>query len=304
MKLKASRLSSNGTPATLYPFHVCMKGLENAVLYRDDDDYDAMTKIICVCAYRKNARVIIYAVVSNHSHVALLSRSQSEADAYAIDIKKMYSMWFRRKYNEANILHRVEIKAILMETEWHVRNTLAYIPRNALDNNCPIHTYPWSGYRAMFSGNADFSACRKVASLTFREKIAVMHTGDNLTEVPWLLDENGHLIPSTFCDCEYLEQAFENDPAYFLKTIGSLNPAEMRFMLEEKPYTMQTDSEYLKSVEQIARRWFQTGLESLSLVQKIRLIPYLYRTSKTSIPQLARVMGVDRDRISSIVRKT
>ena len=303
MKLKASRLSSNGTPATLYPFHVCMKGLENAVLYRDDDDYDAMTKIICVCAHRKNARVIIYAMVSNHSHVALLSRSQSEADAYAIDIKKMYSMWFRRKYNEANILHRVEIKAILMETEWHVRNTLAYIPRNALDNNCPIHTYPWSGYRAMFSGDADYSACRKVASLTFREKIAVMHTGDNLTEVPWLLDENGHLIPSSFCDCEYLEQAFHHDPGFFLRLVGGVNAEEMKYQLEEKPYKMQPDSDYFKTVSEVCQRWFKTDIVNLSDGQKIRIIPYLYRTTKTSPKQLARMLGMSQQRICAILRQ-
>ncbi len=36
------------------------------------------------------------------------------------------------------------------------------------------------------------------------------------------------LIPSTICDSAYLEQAFENDQAFFLKIIGAQNPAEMK----------------------------------------------------------------------------
>ena len=50
-----------------------MKGLESLILYRDDDDYDAMVKILCLCARRKNVIVIIYTVVSNHCHVAVLA---------------------------------------------------------------------------------------------------------------------------------------------------------------------------------------------------------------------------------------
>ena len=28
------------------PFHVCLKGLEQAILCRDDEDYDTMVKVI------------------------------------------------------------------------------------------------------------------------------------------------------------------------------------------------------------------------------------------------------------------
>ena len=303
MKILASRPFPNGKFYQMQPYHVCMKGLEDAVLFRDDDDYDAMVKIICVCALRKAVRVIIYAVVSNHCHVAILARSREDAEAFAEEMKRVYSMWFSRKYHQRGILHRAEIKAIPMETEWHVRNTLAYIPRNALDNQCPIHLYPWSGYRAMFAGKTAVQSYRTVASLTFRERVAIMHTGDKLNAVPWLLDKDGYLVPSSFCDTEYLEQAFSHDPAFFLKTIGEVNPAQMHYLLEEMPYRMQNDSDYYKTVEEISLRWFKTGLNQLSGNQQSRLIPYLHRSTKTSIPQLARVMGLSRDEIAQILNK-
>lgn len=59
-----------------------------------------------------------------------------------------------------------------------------------------------------------------VASLTKRDKEELMHTKDNLKDVKWTLDDNGYLDPRSWCDSQYLEQAFENDASYFLRTVG------------------------------------------------------------------------------------
>lgn len=130
-----------------------------------------------------------------------------------------------------------------------------------------------------------------------------MHTGDPLSNVSWRLDVDGRLIPASFCDHEYLEQAFENDQAFFLKTLGGQNPAEMRQKLIESPRKMQVDSEFYKSVNDISQRWYQTDLADLSLERKTRLLPYLKRTMKTTPSQLARTMGPNREQVSTILGK-
>jgi len=293
------RTLPDGIVRKVYPYHVCVRGHETAVLCRDDADYDMMVKTICLCAYRQNVKVVIYAVVSNHCHVAVLAAFQQDADAFGEDLKKCYSMWFSRKYGASKILHRIDVKALSLDNDWHVRNALAYIPHNAIDNGSNIDEYPWSGYAAMFS--AKMPTGRPVASLTKREKAAVLHTALDLSAVPWLLDADDHLIPRSFCDHLYLEEAFSNDQAFFLKTIGALNVADVRYTLEEKPYHLLPDSEFFKSAEETSLRWFNAGLSALSPEQRNRLIPYLYRTSKTTIPQLARVTGIPRDAIAHIL---
>lgn len=295
------RVLPDGKIHTVQPFHVCLKGLEQAILCRDDEDYDAMVKVICVCARRRNVIVIIYGIVSNHAHVAILANSQADADAYGVEIKKIYSMLFQKKYKINNILHRIETKALCLDSDQYVRNVLAYIPKNAMDNGALVHEYPWSGYRAMFSGEE--KGGRPVASLTFREKLAVMRTADNLHDVAWLLDKDNHLIPGSFCDCDYLEQAFNHDPGFFLRLVGGVNDAEMKYQLEEKPYQMQADSEYFKTVSEVCLRWFKMDIVNLSDGQKIRVLPYLYRTTKTTAKQLARIMGFPAIRISAILRQ-
>ena len=154
----------------------------------------------------------------------------------------------------------------------------------------------------MFSGVAlNGLSARKVADMTKAERRAVMHTGDKLADVPWLVDAEGRLIPKSVCDFEYLEQAFEHDQAYFLKTIGGQNPAEMRHKLIEATRHRLTDNEFLKIAEETSRRWFSSAVDQLSSERKTRLIPYLFRTVKTTVPQLSRAFGLPREVVSHIL---
>ena len=301
MKRTVLRRLPDGSGAYVSPFHISMKGHEKLILFRDEEDYDAMVKILCVCAKRKNVIVIIYAVVSNHCHMAVLSKTQEDARKYGLEVKRMYSMWFSGKYGLSGVMVNVDIKAIALDNDWYIRNALAYIPRNALDNGCNINEYEWSGFSAMFRHN-DCPEATPVKSLTKKEKRALMHTGDKLDDVPWLLDKSRHLIPSSFCDYSYLEQAFNNDLAFFLRVVGGQNSSEMTYKLVDSPRTMLTDGEFLKIINEIASRWFQSDVQGLSLEQKIKLLPYVYRTMKTTVPQLARTFGLSRCEIERILR--
>ena len=271
-----------------------MAGLERTILCRDEEDYDAMVKILCVSARRKNVVLVIYAVVSNHCHAVVLARYQQDADDYGGEVKRMTAMWFSRKYGESGVLKGTDVKAICLDSDWYVRS--------ALDNGCNVNEYPWSGYRAMFSQDVSKRVnVRPVSSLHRDEMRRIMHTADKLKDVPWLLDDSGRLIPSSICDSAYLEQAFGNDQSFFLRTIGSLNPAEMNQKLIDNPRKRLTDSEFYKHTAAVSLRWFKAELSRLSLEQKARLIPYISRTMKTSVPQLARTFGLNRDMIRKML---
>ena len=64
---------------------------------------------------------------------------------------------------------------------------------------------------------------------------------------------------------------------------------------------MRSDGEVLKDASAEADRWFKTGLSALSSLQKARIIPYFNRTRKTTVKQLARVFGLDRKTVESIL---
>lgn len=304
MQRIVNKIFPDGRTCRAYPFHVSLEGKEDLILCLDEEDYDAMVKIIFVCAKRNNVIVIIYAAVSNHCHSAVLAPSQVEADAYGEDIKKTYSMWSNFKHGTTSLLEGVDTKALLMDSDWYLRNALAYVPRNALDNGCNVNEYRWSGYRAMFCvDNRPLPGWRSVKKLTKREVARIFHTKEDLTDVPWMINEKNELEPVTACDSGYLEQVFNHDQTYFLRTIGGMNSSEIKQKIIDAPRTMHSDTEFHKTVNDISQRWFSKDIRDLPYEKKVRLIPYIFRTQKSTIPQMSRVFGIKRDEMSGILNR-
>ena len=259
-----------------------------------------MEKCFFVCAWENNVLVIIHIVMSNHGHLAVLASCKEDADRTEKDIKKRYSQYYSYRYGPHKVLQGTKPSVLALDSDWYVRNTLAYIPRNALDTGSRIEDYRWSGYRGMFSAGKHEGVI-SVASMSRRQRERQFRTHTDLSGVPWYLEKNGCVAPASALDWRYLESAFCHDQAFFLKTIGSLNPAEMKQKLVLNLSRRQNDSEFLLSAGTVAERWFGKAVSDLSLEQKIRIIPYLDRCYRTSIPQLARCLHMDRDKVAEIL---
>ena len=242
--------------------------------------------------------------MSNHGHATILASSQADADAFKEEWLRMYSQYFSRKYRQRKILRHTSAAALYLDSDWYLRNTLAYVPKNALDALSRVEDYRWSGYRGMFCQGKAPNGIRKAWTMTRREKEACFHTHDSMDGVPWLVNSAGELEPASACDHGYLESAFGNDQAFFLKTIGTVNMAEMQQKLIDNPRQRQNDTEMLKTIDSLSNAWFKCGILNLPREKKARLIPYVYRTFRTSIAQLARCFGVDPDTVSRMVGKT
>lgn len=296
-----TRTLPDGSIVKVYPFHISMEGLENNLLCREEEDYDVVEKLMFVSALESNCNIIIHIVMSNHGHASVLAPSWKDAFQMSETLKKRCSMFISSKYKERNVLARTSACVQLLDSDWYVRNTLAYIPRNAKDTGQRIEDYPWSGYRGMFVGGRIPCGTREVAKLTRREKEALFHSHANLDRVPWLLDNNNQLVSASCCDCEYLESAFNHDQTFFLKCIGTVNPAEMEQKLILNLKQRQPDTAFRLTVNDLSERWFHKLPEELTLEQKIRIAPYLYRSHRTTAQQLARCLKEDIETIKRII---
>lgn len=298
------RIMPDGNPGRVHPYHISFEGLEKNIICRDASDCDSLVKCLFVCSVRKNVIIIVYAVVSNHAHLAILAKSHKDAYDYAQEVKRTYSMLFRVKYKEQKVLKGTSVDVQMLDTPWYLRNALAYILRNAYDNGANnLNDYKWCGYSAMFRNEPYRGVSKPVASMTKRERENIMHTGDDLKAVSWCVNADNELIPATTCDAKYLEQAFNNDQAFFFKSIGTVNTAEMTQKLVLSPRQMKTDSDFLKDVEELSIRWFGTNLAELSTERKARLLMYVYRSTKTTVAQLARTFNLDQESIRILLNK-
>lgn len=300
------RVLPDGRSARVFPFHVSLEGKEDRVLCRDSEDYDVFVKIIVICSRRKNVILLVYTVVSNHGHFVVLCVDKTTADGVGDEVKRMYSMYFRRKYGDSGVMRRLDVDSQWLDSDWYLKNAIAYDMRNALDNGaCNVHEYKWTSYRAYFASSDPERnpLARKVSSLSKAERRSIMRTNDDLKGVKWLIDSGGELIPGSVCYHEYVEQAFENSPAIFLQKIGLVNMAEMSERLVNSPRTFKKDEEVFRAVSDICRRWFSCEVHDLPFEKKCRLIPYYFRSNRTSVPQLARVFELPKETVSEILRR-
>lgn len=293
----------DGSARRVYPFHISLEGLEKAIICRDDEDYDVLVKYVFLCARSKNVRVVTYVVVSNHLHVIVLAEDMGQAEACGDEIRRRYSMWFSHRYHERKLYHDKSVDVQWIDSEWYLRSAIAYVFRNALDNSDNVESYPWSGYRALFCHGRCKGAARPVSSLTKREREKIFHTNDDMTGIPWLIDEYDRLEPASVCDYAYAEQAFNGSQAFLLKTIGTVNMAEMNEKLVDGPRKRLLDGEFFKLITSVSDRWFGKPVSVLVETERARLIPYIYRTTSTTVPQLARGFGLSREMVSDILRQ-
>lgn len=298
-----ARTLPDGRTTQVYPFHLTMEGLESNLLCRDEEDYDVVEKYMYVAAWECNVLVVSHVVMSSHGHQCVLAPNLEHVLNLANTLKQRCSMHISRKYGERNILLGTSADVQILDSDWYVRNVLAYIPRNVVELGIRPEDYRWSSYRSMFVMGVCTDGVYRVSALSRREKESMMHTHADLSRVPWQLDRDGHLVPVTCCDWQYAEAAFGGDQAFFLKTVGSVNCAEMDLKLVLNHRGRRTDSAFFLTVDDLAGRWFQKKPFELTAEQKTRLVPYLYHCYRTSVPQLARCMRMERSEVERIIRK-
>ena len=315
-KLLVKRTLSDGRSYIVQPYHVSLEGLESATICREDEDYDIMVKNIFLCARRNDVIVIIYAVVSNHAHIAVLASSFGNVWNFANNLKKVQSMWLRKKYGDNNVLKGKDAYITAIDTLRYARNVLAYIPRNALDNGATdISEYKWTGYRAMFcNGNIlkrgnDTLALHEqriiaVKDLTTRMVERFLHTGDDLRNVPWLLNGSGEIIPASACDWQYLEMIFNHNQAFFMRLIGSVNTSEMTYISSANSMRRLTDQEFLKRANEYSLSWYKMDSKDLPLNMKVRFLEYLGKKMHLSVARVARCLQMERELVAKCLGKS
>ena len=294
----------DGTSSKVYPFHVCTKGQEDRVIFKDEEDLKMAHNLIPICARRANVIVVSDCVLPTHIHAMTLARSYEHASRFIDGYKQSASMILARKYGIGKMyFQNVEGKPIYLEDNRHVRNTICYIPRNSLDMGIKVDEYRWSSYRAMFSKGIVKVPVRKVSGMTTRETRALFKSGDSLKGVPWMATQDGVIEPSSYCDYSYAEDAFDNDIQYFMRVMGLTDDDEMEEILVNKPTRLMTTEELLKEIEVRSLRQFGLGPSMLALDHKIPLIKSIYHSCRTTPAQLARCFGLQLDLVVRILGK-
>lgn len=299
-RLLAFRTLPDGRTTYVRPFHISLEGLESALICRDEEDYDEMVKKILLCSVKCNVIVIIYAVVSNHAHIAVLCEGTDDAKKFADELKRTHSLWLRHKYGDERTLQRSNSDIRELDTVRYARNVMAYIPRNAVDARATnISTYKWSGLRAMFCDGKIPPHCKSANSLSAREMRAVFHTHVK-AENGWYINVDNELEPASFCDWRYLEDLFNHDQAFYMRILGDVDTASINYDIVARRHQLK-DSDFLRVADDQSMLYFKKSVFQLTPKEKIRLITLLKHKVRLSTPQICRCLKIERSLVADVL---
>ncbi|MFA6016697.1 MAG: transposase [Patescibacteria group bacterium] len=94
--------------------------------------------------------LVCYVLMPNHFHFELRQTNRKDIEIFMRSLITKYTMYFNRKYHRVGPLFQGRYKAVLIQNEEYFLHLSRYIhlnPREILNREQPLETYPWSSYQ-------------------------------------------------------------------------------------------------------------------------------------------------------------
>ena len=284
-------------------YHVCTDGQESPVIMREEEDYRIAHNYIAICSWITEVEILAYSIMSNHIHAAIVCMNRKKAEQFIRLFKQLYSRYLRNKYDIEDALHKIKDSISIINDIQYLRNCIAYILRNPICAKVcrRIEDYEWSSQSCYF--NRDDSKGIPVSALGIREGRRILKTRYDLKKCPLLIDEKQKITGKSFIKYDIVEAIYQNSGRLFLYFLGTCNDTRLEYEMACKPLLKMNDTDLMEIAEKLSiSRFNGKSISELSSQNKCSIIKHLYFNNKTSIPQLARVLGLPTKLITSILR--
>ena len=285
-------------------YHICTEGLEQVTLFRDEEDYRVGWNYLALSAWRTGVEVVAFVIMSNHIHEIVACSNISRAQKCIRLFKRLISSYLSQKYGLKKVMHGSDDSITQIDTIQYLRNCIVYIYRNPVSARiCTrLESYMWSSYSLCFSGITKPHEARPVSELGYMEKRRLLRTGMDLKECPLTIDESEYITLKSFVRNDIVEMTFRHSGKSFMYHLGICNDARMEYELVYQPLMNLSDVDMQKQIEMCVTNRFQgKSIAELTISEKCSILKTVFFSSKTSIPQLSRIMGLPRELIRKIL---
>lgn len=285
-------------------YHVCTKGLESKLLFYDDNDYQKAVNVLAIVSWVTNVNIFAYCFMTNHLHILIGAKDRDAAECFMIMFKKDYSQYYARRYRADRIMKRVVVTVKEMCDIPYVRNCVAYVLRNPVDGGLvkAAEKYEWSSIGCYFSGEP----CRsqQLSCMSIRQIKSIIGTHRDIRDSKMRVDDKG-IVPKSFVDYRLVENLFQNSSAYFWSQILKVDSAQMEYDLAVGADMRYNDYEMIARISDIAGKWFgKPTVSELSIRDRCKIAGYMYRRLNSGIPQISRLLGIERRLVKELLGKT
>ena len=260
-------------------FLISTEHLENALWFRDEEDFIAGMNYVAIVAFaHKNVVVLAFILMSNHVHFVVYGELE-DVKKFIRDFTARYSKYYGKRYGVKNFLRRndIDIRELRIETD-DVKKAVAYVLMNCVAANICSHPsqYPWC------SGNVAFQVVKpvgtKLGDYSARKLRSILHSAESFLPKNWLISEQGYILPQNYIPAESLEKLFrtphgmnyffnssskakknlspdDNLPAFTDQTICHALPELLRNLFRKRSFSELTPEEQTECLRQIRYRF-------------------------------------------------
>jgi putative transposase len=137
-------------------YHVISRGVKKLPIFLDDEDRQRFLRFMSQTRHEFPFRLHAYCLMTNHYHLLLqtLECSLSKTMQY---FKKLYAIWFNRKYGHVGHVFQDRFHSIPIEEDTYFTTVSRYIHLNPVRAGIVLRPedYAWSNYKRLISGEAD-----------------------------------------------------------------------------------------------------------------------------------------------------
>lgn len=284
-------------------YHVCTKGLESKLLFYDTSDYQRAVNVLAIVSWVTKVNVFAYCFMANHIHVLIGAKDEDAAEGFVTMFKKDYSQYYSKRYGADRVLKRVAVTIKEMYDIPYVKNCVAYVLRNPVDGGLvkAAEKYEWSSVGCYFSGDSCSSPL--LSSMSIRQIKSMLGTHRAVWDSKMCLDGNG-IVPKSFVDYKLVEGLFNNSSAHFWSQILKVDSAQMEYDFSVGADMRYNDYEMIPRISDIAGKWFgKSSVSELSVRERCKIAGYMYRHLNSSVPQISRLLGLERKFIKELLGK-
>lgn len=286
----------------LHIFHICTKGLESRILFRNEDDFNRAVNLSAICAYSIGVRIVVYCMMSNHVHYIVLCSGKPAAAAFANKFKKCYSQYMKVDSGICGIFRHVKVTVKEIGSMKYLRDCIAYVLRNPIESGSVKYAdhYEWSSASCYFSA-VESSIYVNIKSVPLRVACRALGTHEDLRGSKFLLDENFNIVPKSFVDARFVETVFDSSKERLWSSIMRVNYHALEYELSYSKAARYSDYELMEIVQKDASQHFNKDVRGLSVKERCRMITKLRCRYNASTAQICRLLALDRKLVCELV---
>ncbi|NLI92273.1 MAG: transposase [Peptococcaceae bacterium] len=248
-------------------YHVMIRGNEKKNIFRDSEDKDRFLEILYYKRQNGEFTLLAFCLMDNHVHLAIGEGTNDIAKVMK-KITVSYVYYFNKKYKRVGHLFQDRFKSQVIESDSYLLSLIRYIHYNPIKSGLvnTVGEYRWSSYNSYITEKSNFP------NLIDKQIIFMMLSNDPQKAKQLFIDYMSKETQENFMDLTAEENVIDEKAARLLY----MN------MLEEKKY---------KFIDPIP----------LNILQEV--VSQLQAVTGLSIRQIAFITGINKNKVSRILRK-